>query len=287
MLSFHEETFNHITLLHITSDTMSSLSSVLDHSHSSSVLSNCSSPRNRRRQSNNNNKRRVSWSTPDPSINWGSSTLDEYDGNGVHIQVIPIPHVYDMSTKDIGTIWYQSKDYKYIKEECRKTWELVQRRVTLPSNLCQRGLEEDIDKELERSIGIRQRKSVAVVLQEQERQTRQRSSWRHGSATPSHMSSSSSSSSSSSYSVREKKTIGDDLILSNLYQEATKVSCQAAYNRGCQDALEVLRIRNSNYDEEEEVEVFDGPLKIPYTSSSGRTSIGNVTMSRSVLAPSA
>jgi hypothetical protein len=269
MLSFHEETFNHLTLLNITSDTLSLSSSVLDHSHSSSVLSDRTTQRARRFRSNNNiNKRHVSWCTPDPS-------------NRLNIKVIPIPHVNDMSTKDIYTIWYQSNDYKRIKDECRRTWELVQRRVVLPSNLCQRGLEEDIDKELERTIGIRQRKSVSVVLHEQERQKRQCSSGRHGESTTS------SRMISSSNSMKEMKTNVDNSILSNLYQEATKVSCQDAYNRGCQDAQEALRIWKSRYSKEEEEEVFAGPRKIPYTISNGRTSIGNVTMSRSVLAPSA
>jgi hypothetical protein len=95
--------------------------------------------------------------------------------------------------------WYQPHEYRAIKLESQRTWEWFKQKLLLeesvfldppPSHisisnlleqegLCERGLDEDIDDELQYSIGRRMRRSVAIVLDEQQRQRRRQQQQQH------------------------------------------------------------------------------------------------------------
>jgi hypothetical protein len=85
-----------------------------------------------------------------------------------------ITHVNDMSEEDIKTVWYEPKEYKASKKDCKKTATLAAMEgLLLDSNspmttsFCARGLEQIVDKSVGRLRHLRRKNMRYIVLDEQ------------------------------------------------------------------------------------------------------------------------
>ena len=88
-----------------------------------------------------------------------------------------ITHIDDMSDEHIKTIWYERKDYRAFKNNCRESAILAFRESRLldsgspmTASFCVRGLEHIADKQVGNLRRLRKRCVWNIVLDEQENQ---------------------------------------------------------------------------------------------------------------------
>jgi predicted secreted protein len=100
------------------------------------------------------------------SVSWAPSVL-----------AYSITHVNDMSEKYIKTVWYEPKDYKAFKKDCKESAILAIRREGLlldsgsptitTASFCVRGVEHIADKQVGSLRRLRRKCLWQIVLEEQ------------------------------------------------------------------------------------------------------------------------
>jgi hypothetical protein len=88
------------------------------------------------------------------------------------VSAYKITHINDMSEEHIKTVWYEPKDYKVFKRDCKETAILAMEEGLLSSPFftalfCVRGLEQMVDKEVGIIRRLRRKAMWYIVLEEQ------------------------------------------------------------------------------------------------------------------------